>query len=81
MKLMARLRRSLRPENERCNIRMDCPNRAVVHLTKAVYDGTGSEPVRACVEHPPPSLATGAKEICGHCGRPFWPDPFHFDCD
>jgi hypothetical protein len=80
MSLMARLRRSRCPANERCNVQPDCPNRAVAYLSKTVYDGRQDEEVRACIEHPPRSLAAGAQQVCPSCGRTFWPDPFHFDC-
>lgn len=77
-RFLARLRRELRPHELRCTVEPSCPKRAVVHLIPS--PGSSEPTVRACVDHPPVQLLAGAKAICEHCGNPFWPDPFHFDC-
>lgn len=68
------------PSHEWCSF---CERRAVTHESSVDYSDltSGARPkatVRRCLDHPP---ADAVLSPCGDCGRPFWPDPFHFDCD
>ena len=68
------------PEDQRCS---ECPKRAVTHDSSIDYSSevSGARPkvtVSRCLDHPPADAVLG---LCPDCGLPFWPDPFHFDCD
>ena len=81
--MVARLRALVTPqipEGQRCSF---CPARAVSHDSTIDYSGgvLNARPgvtVRRCLDHPP---ADAVLTPCPDCGRPFWPDPFHFDCE
>ena len=80
---LRRVRDNRIPVGERCN-QGNCPNRAVVYETPMDASTTDpDEQQRRCLEYPPPHLAAAVArgDRCSRCGRGYWPDFLHLDCE